>query len=226
MDAQVSALLAKPPKPTVEELGFYPSGEEGPFECVFRKTISNLEAHRYLHEYEDKYISEFLALWLKPLMPDTASRLQQWCRRCPQTCSCAKNGFLAKDRLSAATLAYITMLEEAFDEADESQVRDGFLPAVRDIEACLSATGQALLSFDLDGGDTLFAFVLPLERAERWRNVLFEKTDNATLGTRQFMWPVFASFLEYALDLELGLEFPKELDFQPLRPLSEVGFKI
>lgn len=197
-------VLAEPPEATPQAMGFYPLGGETPFERSFRRTISDLESDGIIRGYEDKYVDEMLAEWLAPTVTALLS---------PEPIGARIGG---RTRLFAERLA-----------AGEvgANLSIDLIAAAREIEAALAADDRALLSVDLDGGDTLFAFVMRRPAAARWREVCFVKRhDGARLAVRRFQWDLFAHWLGYALrDDDLEISLPEDLTPRPLRSLDDVA---
>lgn len=205
LDERVADVLANPPEATAEALGFYPLPDMTPLERSFRRTVADLEDGGYIRGYEDKYVNEMLAEWLSP---DVTAFIA------PESAAAARIG--ARTRLVAERLA-----------AGEAGANVGIdvVEAARDIEAALAADGKRLMSVDLDGGDTLFAFTLPEAAARRWSEVRFvTRPDGSELAVRRFSWDRFAEFLAYALrDDDVEVKLPADLAPRPLRSISDVG---
>lgn len=197
-------LLANPPACTAEAMGFYPRGDESDFERSFRGIVSMLGERRFLKVLEDKYASHGVASWLD-------------------------QGLLPPDRLDAETLQFWN--DFGIGDWEKSSVRtrlkrsleQSLIPAAIQLGDALKEVGMALLSIELgNGGDTIYACTLPIEHAQRWRDVEFLRLPSGgSLAIRRFHWERFFSFLEYSLNPEpLELVLPPQLLERPLRALQ------
>lgn len=198
--AKVEAALANPPR-TTEEVGYYVTEKNTPFENCFRKLVSLLAETPYAMSVEDKYVYEILALWTAP------------------------------GRLDQLPAAFRDMFPDWFGVEPEAEDEDAaeetrqkltanFVAGVSAVEKAFEATGEPLLSFDTGSSDTMVFIQATPEAADRWRNVkLGESHDGEPLAVRSPMWNVLWGNISYSADLDLG-DPPDDLPSPPLRELS------
>jgi len=197
--AQMKAALENPPR-TTEEVGYYVSGSNNPFENCFRKLASLLSKSPYAMTVEDKYVYELFEQWTAP------------------------------GRLKKLPAAFREMLPEWFgvepeaeddDQAAEAreQLRKGYVKGVQAVEKAFVDLGTPLLSFDTGGGDTMVFIQATPKVAQRWQDTKVGEThDGVPLAVRSPMWDVLWANIDYAADLELG-DPPKKLPSRRLHKL-------
>ncbi len=188
---QVETMVKSPPSLTTEALGFYPRGDESEFERVLRATIFTL-SEKYLHCFEDKYINEALS--------DLVER-----------------NIIRKDWISGQAYEVIDNLANGnCDNISAMQLNS----TLAEIETALSQMGNALCSFDLSGGDTMYFFILSKEKGGHWCNVeLTSPGDPLSLSVRSADWELFIASLSYATGCFKDHALPVGLKRKSLRKL-------
>lgn len=194
MMALVSSFLDSPPT-GIEQIGFYGCEGISAKARIYYGVVSALDRAGHIYSVEDKYSDELVQRWIG-------------------------EGLIEVDALPAvgkkmvssmANTEFMDLEEEELEKLRDELFRD-YGQATRELEEYLEKKGKALLSIDVNEGDTLFFAVVEEAIAKRWRDTAFVEVDGYRAGVRSAMWDRFWFNFNYAMlwgsDLEVEEEDP------------------
>ncbi len=185
--AAVEALIATPPT-TREEIGFYGLESAPAPERSLRGILSLLENAGYIRGTEDKYIYEFSLVLIDEGLIDPTGH-----------------------EVALDILGYFGDVDwDGGEQPDWSKFKRFFIKHTQAMEKAVANEGNRLLSVQLPLGDTLYFWLAPQGRADRWRNTAlysgvntleFRREPFVTISITDPDWKSYWSFLTYALQI-------------------------